>query len=396
MNPSRAARLALAAVALVVVVALCWLAESRAQETELPSVSADSVSDDFLKGPGGTEIVGGQARDIELPNHIRISTDKDDVVEVGQDIVIERNQQVLGHVLAMGGNITIRGVVDDDVVAMGGDVILEDGAQVRGDAVSVGGRVRRSGSATVLGSTVSVGSIPKSLFALSAFNMLDRGMKFVGSLFSLLFLVLITWAVVSLTKSRTARIVAEIERATLASLGWGLLALIAVVPASIVICLVAVLLVVTIIGIPVAVLALLGYIVGLVLLAVWGSIVGATALGGWMVRRLTPRLGEPTLVRNAIVGVVAISLPGLLGHLFQGFGPVVPPALVLGGALEGFGKLLGLCTLLAGVGGILRARAGQPAPLPGAFPSAPVPPHVTHTPPGFPGTGAPEAAPPTA
>jgi len=37
----------------------------------------------------------------------------------------------------------------------------------------------------------------------------------------------------------------------------------------------------------------------------------------------------------------------------------VPPAALLGGALGGLGKLLELGVLLAGMGGILRARAGQ-------------------------------------
>ena len=102
------------------------------------------------------------------------------------------------------------------------------------------------------------------------------------------------------------------------------------------------------------------------------------------------------VLRNALVGLVTVSLPGLVGHLFQAFGPIVSPAMLLGGALAGFGKLLCIGVVTAGVGGILRARAGQPAPLPGPFPSAPMPPRVTTAPPAIPGTGAPEAAPPTA
>jgi hypothetical protein len=391
------ARLTLAAAALVAILAVAWLARgSGAQETELPSVSADSVSEDFMKTPAGETIVGGEEKDIVLPNKVHIQAGKDDVVQVGEDVVIERGQHVLGHVLAFGGNVTVRGIVDDDVVAMGGDVNIEDGAQVRGDAVSVGGRVTRGNGATILGSTVSVGSIPKAMFSFQALNLVGHGVKFLSDLFSLLFMAFLTWLVIALTKLRTARVVAGIERAPGASIGWGLLALLAVGPATIAVGLVAVLLVVTIIGIPVAAVALLGYIVGLVALFLWGAVVGNAALGGWVVRRLYPRLGEPTLLRNALVGLMTVSAPGLLGHLFLAFGPIVSPATLLGGALGGFGKLLCLGAVIAGVGGILRARAGQPAPLPGPFPSAPMPPRVTTTPPAIPGTGAPEAAPPTA
>ena len=395
MNTPRL-RLALAAAAVVAVLAMAWLVRgSTAQETELPSVSADSVSQDFMKGPDSETVVGGEERDIVLPNKVHIQAGKDDVVQVGEDVVIERGQHVLGHVLALGGTVTVRGIVDDDVVAMGGDVNIEDGAQVRGDAVSVGGRVTRGNAATILGSTVSVGSIPKELFSFQALNLVGHGVKFLSSLFSLIFSALLSWLVISLFRQRTARVVAGIERAPGASIGWGLLALIAVAPATIAVALVAVLLVVTIIGIPVAVVVLLGYIVGLVALFIWGAVVGNAALGGWVVRRLSPRLGEPTLLRNAIVGLVAVSLPGMLGHLFGVFG-VFTPFSMLGGMLEGLGKLLCICVVITGVGGILRARAGQPAPLPGPFSSAPMPPHVTTTPPAIPGTGAPEAAPPTA
>jgi hypothetical protein len=221
-------------------------------------------------------------------------------------------------------------------------------------------------------------------------------MKFLSSLLSLLFFGFVTWLVILMIRERTARAVAWVERSPGASFGWGLLALLAVAPATIAVALVAVLLVVTIIGIPVAVLVVLGYIVGLVVLCLWGAIVGNTALGGWVVRRLSPRLGEPTLLRNALVGMVTVSLPGLVGLLFLAFGPVISPAMLLGGALGGFGKLLSVAVLTAGVGGILRSRAGQPAPLPGPFTPAPMPSHISTTPPAIPGTGAPEAAPPTA
>jgi hypothetical protein len=399
-RPARAARtrLALAFATLVTIAGLVWMARgSRAQETDLPSVSADSVSEDFLKGPGGQTVVQGEEKDIVLPNQVHIRASKDDVVQVGEDIVIERDQQVRGHVLALGGDVTIRGIVDDDVVAMGGDVFIEDGAQVRGDAVSVGGQVTRGPGATILGSTVSVGSIPKTLFTLQAMEFVGEGVKLFSSLLTLAFVAFLSWLVVLLTARRTERVVVSIERAPLASIGWGLLALIALAPATIAVVLVAVLLVVTIIGIPVAVLAVLGYIVGLALLAVWGCIIGNTAIGGWVVRRLYPRLGEPSLLRNALVGLAAVSLPGIAGLLFMAIGSLVSPALLLAGALGGFGKLLSLGAMLAGVGGILRARAGQPAPLPGSYPSAPMPPpHATPNPPAYPGTGAPEAAPPTA
>jgi hypothetical protein len=135
--------------------------------------------------------------------------------------------------------------------------------------------------------------------------------------------------------------------------------------------------------------------VGLPLLGLGGPIVAQAAVADGDVRRLAPRLGSPTLLRNALVGLVAVMLPGLIGHLLKAFG-LLTPAVMLGGALEGMGKLLCLGAALAGMGAILRTRAGQPAPLPFSFPSAPMPPRMPSSSPAMPGPGAPEAAPPTA
>jgi len=328
---------------------------------------------------------GTGERTIEGPGgHYKVHVGKNDVVQMGEDIVIERGEHVLGHVLAMGGSVTVRGVVDDDVVAMGGDVILEDGAQVRGDAVAIGGNVEKAPGASIVGSAVSLGNIPAGVVGLSGLNFLSHGFDAIGKLFKILFWLFVAWLVVTLTRDRARRIIARIESDTLASIGYGALGLCGIVPATIVVALAAVLLVVTIIGIPVAVLLLLGYALALVVLVCWGVVLGAAALGGWLVRRLAPRLGQPELVRNTLVGVVAVMGLGLVASLFQGLGMFVPPAGILGGLLDVVGVLVGFGAMCAGIGGILRTRAGQPAPIPVdwsvppvAPPAAPVPPPAT-------------------
>lgn len=340
-----------------------------AQEVELQGVPADSVGEDFLQpgAPAAPAAPGDPAgpRTIEGPGGIyRVHAGKNDVVQMGEDILIESGEHVLGHVFAMGGTITVRGIVDDDVVAIGGDVVLEPGAQVRGDAVSIGGQVRKDPGATILGSSVSVGNVPGGFMGLQVLNFIGRGVDAVSRIFGILFTMLLAWALVSLTRARTERIAARIEQAPLATLGWGALAFIGVAPATIAVALAAVLLVVTIIGIPVAVLGLLGYSFGVLLLVIWGALVGAVVVGAWLVRRLSPRLGAPSLVRHAMVGVVALAALELAGDLFGAVGMVVPPAGILSGLLGVLGWIVCIATTLAGVGAILMTRAGQPAPLP--------------------------------
>jgi len=226
--------------------------------------------------------------------------------------------------------------------------------------------------------------VPGGLLGLQGLNFIGHGVDAVGRVFKILFWLLLAWVVVTLTKDRARRITARIESETLASLGYGALGIAAIAPATIVVALAAALLAVTIIGIPVAVLLLLGYVLAIVVLLFWGAILGASALGGWVVRRLSPRLGTPELVRNTVVGVVAVTGIGLVSSLFQGVGLVVPPAGLLGGLLDVVGILIGTGALCAGVGAILRTRGGQPAPIPVDWSQA-----------GF-GPGTPGMAPPIA
>ncbi len=387
-----------------------------AQETELPSVPMDSVEGEFIPPmpavPGVPAVPGapgappappapgaaGMSRE-ELEHRYHIRAGANDVVQVGEDIVIEPGQHVLGHVFAMGGNISVAGIVDDDVVALGGDVTVEPGATIRGDAVSVGGTVRKDPGATVLGSSVSVGAFPRGWGSWQAINMVGQGMQFVSAIMKVLFWLFLAWIVILLSGSRSARALARVEERPLAAIGWGFLATLAVVPAIIAVAFVAVLLVVTIIGIPIAVLVLLGFFVGLALLCLWGGILGATAVGAWLVRRLAPRLGAPTLMRNALIGVLALGAIAVLGHLFKLLGTAVPPAHLVGEVLGVLGFLVLTGAIWAGMGGILMSRAGQPAPLPGPLGgpgptfAPPVPP-AGPIPPPMPPVTAPGAAQP--
>jgi hypothetical protein len=388
-----AIRLPLGACALACALALSFGPGAHAQETELPGVSADSVSGDFLDVPGvGIEAPAAPGAVPAPPRpsdprteafRRRIHAGDNDVVQVGHDVVIERGEHVLGHVIAMGGNVTIKGVVEDDVVAMGGDVYIEDGAMVRGDAVSLGGQVHKSKSAAVLGSNVTVGGLPKAFFDFRGLGLIGNGMQFLSRLFKLLFWLLIGWIVVMASSERSRRIVDGIEARPFAAAGWGFVGLIAVAPLTLAVVIAAAFLAITIIGIPVAVMLLLGYVLAVFVACLWGGVLGASALGGWLVRRLSPRLGEPSLVRNTVVGIVAIGLLGMIGPLFSALGMVIPPAAILGKLLKFFTRLLQLAVLLTGIGGLLRAKAGQVEPLrmPWGPPRVAAPPPVPPSPP---------------
>src|SRR5919107_3590044 len=66
-------------------------------------------------------------------------------LEVGED------ERVTDAVVAMGGDVDVRGEVDDDVVAVLGSVMLGPRAVVRGSVTSVGGRITQERGAEVRG-----------------------------------------------------------------------------------------------------------------------------------------------------------------------------------------------------------------------------------------------------
>jgi hypothetical protein len=393
--------IAVVVVALLGIIALevgpaCRGRAAWAQEQDLPGVASDSMVTPAApaapaaplppptNGSNSNDRVQMSRRDIEeIRSHIH--SGDNDLVKVGEDIEVGPNDHVLGDVMAMGGNVIVHGQVDGDVVATGGDVTVTDGAQVRGDAVSLGGQVRKAPTAIVLGKTVTVGAFPRHFFEPRTMWAVGHGVAFLASLFTFLLWLLIAWIVVAVFPARSQRVLDTLRAQLGTSLLWGILGLIAIVPVLIGVVLVAVLLCVTIIGIPVGVLLILGYCVAVAALFVWGGVIGAARAGEWVIARLSPRLGAPTLVRSTLVGVATLSIPGLIGRLFSLGGLEFFPVSLLGGSLRFMCWLLWTALLLAGMGAILHARAGQvepirlpwggsgPAPQPG-FPIPPVPP----------------------
>jgi len=77
-------------------------------------------------------------------------------VVFGRSLTIEANETV-DKAVAIGGSVTVAGLVRRDAVAIGGSVTLLPGAHVAGDAVAIGGAVSVPEGATLEGDNVSLG-----------------------------------------------------------------------------------------------------------------------------------------------------------------------------------------------------------------------------------------------
>jgi hypothetical protein len=333
--------------------------------------SPDSRLPAHLKGDvtvNGRHVSFDDSLDIALPRApraprialgpgIHIESDDASIVRMGSDILIDSTETVDDAVVALFGNVTVRGQVGGDVVAVLGSVKLEPGAVVEGDAVAVGGALDQAADAVVHGQSVSLtflpihaGVPPLRALVLALFGAWLLAM-ISGGLLSLLF------------PQRIIRVAQTVAERT----GWSLLFGLLLPPLAVI---TAVLLMVTLIGIPVAFLLPLVY-----LFTLWTGAVAAAYLLGCRAtgRAAGSGIGIPLLVGTLVVGV----LFGF-GALFAGVNGAL-------GSLGLFFPLLGvlLATSLSviGSGAVIVSRFGSPprpavpspAPYPGAPPGAPPP-----------------------
>ncbi len=188
--------------------------------------------------------------------------------EVNGDIaVFGGNLDIMGNIhrdaAVFGGNVTNKGSIEGDLVVIGGTVLLDSGSVVGGDILMVGGTVDRDDYAEVMGNieSVEIEALEKVLPRISkafrfphkfpGFRFFPRlaflGMLIVLYVFNLLILAIFPRAI--------TRVSDRIKLNVWASLGLGLAIEILFVP-------ILILLTVSIIGIPLAILLPMAVLIG--------------------------------------------------------------------------------------------------------------------------------------
>ena len=286
---------------------------------------------------------------------------QNEIVQFFKDVHIEKGQTA-GAVVAILGSVRNDGLITGDCVSILGSVIQGDSALILGDAVTIGGAVRSDGQgARVDGETVSIGFLPFAGFAVPSVPLL-----FLFGLISLLLFVGLAALTGRLFPERLVRISDTISKRTFLSLVLGLMS----IPLAFVI---GLLLVVTVIGIPLAIL--------LPFLFALAAFVGYTAAVYLLGSKL---LGRRTGVDSGMIAPIAAGTAFVT--IFYAIG--VPLMAMEGtGRVFGFGFLLlwlviGTVCWMLGLGALLLSRLGQEPASPVAparsqwAPSAPPPPVV--------------------
>ena len=275
------------------------------------------------------------------------------IMRVGSDIHIESDQVVIGDVMAVGGDITVDGHVQGDVVAMGGDVFLHSTGKVDGDVVCMGGELHEDEGSVIGGQRVTASRHGRRTHMRHMVDEEESHVGITGPLVWLLITLGMAWAFAGLAPGRTGRSLDVLKREPGTSAVTGILAAMLTVPSIVALCLLVALLCITIIGIPLAIGALLGYFAFLGVLWMWGFVIGCAAIGErvarWGGSRMTSAASGPatgaagtpytathtgalaagapvpfSLTRAALSGVLLISGTGLVASILHrpGLGPI--------------------------------------------------------------------------
>jgi hypothetical protein len=263
---------------------------------------------------------------------------KNDVAVLGGSLDLREGGRISGNVTVIGGNATVDGHVSGDFVIIGGNVELRSHAVIDGDLVTFGANATRAEGAVVHGQKIEgfQGRIPAIRiwpFVPGAESPFRWGWRtdgvsnwlggLVNTILNALAMMTLGALLVFFLPKPTARVGETVVQAPLATLGVGLLTLLAL-PVLLLI------LIVICVGIPVAIL--------LVLLAIAAGIFGWIAIGAVVGQRFLAALkAQPVPLLEVIIGV------GLLALL---------------ASVPCLGWLLWLLVVMAGMGAVVLTRFG--------------------------------------
>lgn len=286
-----------------------------------------------------------------------------DIVHVGGNLRVEG--QVRGDVAVGGGNLIMEsgGVIDGDAAVVGGNAVLNEGSLIRGEVVAKGGKIVNHGGRVAGEMRTEEGYTGPSAAAVREqrreraqqpwYRPITRGVAGIVSTLAIgLVLAGVGAGLIFYGRPYLQTVSDTIRVSTLRSAAVGLAATFLVIPAYLVL---LVVLAVSLVGIPLIIVAAPLYPVAVVLAIGFGLIAAAHAIGERTAEQRTP---TDIRYRNAyaylFAGVGLLIAPMLVGYLvgmtgFLGFVRVL--LLILGWAAVGAAATVGL-------GAVVLSRAG--------------------------------------
>ncbi|MDP2960764.1 MAG: hypothetical protein Q8N71_05005 [candidate division Zixibacteria bacterium] len=281
---------------------------------------------------------------IELPKHTTVvELNGGDLVKFGKDITIEEGEKVTGDVVAIGGNVRVKGLVEGDVVSIGGNIFVSSTGIIEKDATSVGGNVIRDPGAIIKGETVGLSFLPLRFLGFRSGSYFNRGIGFLFSIFKILFLFFLGIVVLALVPKNVQKVKDKITKNPWQSVLIGFLGEILILPAFI-------LLIITIIGIPVAILILPLAI----LLAMLLGYTSVSLIVGEKLKQNT-NLKPQTQMLTLVLGILTVEFISLFASFLRIFWGFFSPFALIFAIL---GALITYVVLTIGFGGAILTLLG--------------------------------------
>jgi hypothetical protein len=282
---------------------------------------------------------------------------REDIVRIGGSVTVDSDEYVSGDVVVIGGSANINGEVDGEVVVVGGSARFGPQADVHGDTTVVGGSFSQDQGAVIRGAIheIGFGGIPwRGEWGRHAgWDWMDGiypVARLTGTLVRITLLFLLTTLVLFVAKPPVEQIADRVAADPVKSWFVGFLAEMLFIPVLI---MTAVVLAISIIGIPLLVLLPVAVVALLVVM-----LVGFTAVAYHIGRLLQDKVeGLRTRPYAAtLAGILLIVSPVHLARLVGlagGLGFVVWPIAAVGFLLE-------YSVWTAGLGAAALARFNRP------------------------------------
>lgn len=294
-------------------------------------------------------------------------------IAIAKPIVVAADEEVRDGIFSLGGDVRVEGRVRDEIVVVGGRLELAPTADVRGDITLVGGELVTAPGARHAGAVHHAvgGDWPRWSWPALTWSWFDMGgaarwFSLAATVGRVTLLAVAVFAVSLLAGRRVARI-GDVAAATPVRAGLtGLAAQLLFIPTLVI---VAVVMAVTIVGLPFIAIAL-----PLAVAAMFAAmLLGFTGLAQRLGLVLGARLGwgASAAIGAALLGLTAIVLPTVLSRLVgvapEFLRPVTWSLLAIGTAIEYVAWTVGLgAAVLTGLGN----WAVVPPPVPPPMDSA--------------------------
>lgn len=275
----------------------------------------------------------------------RVVSNKE-LIRFGDDIRIGRNEMVRGDVVAIFGDVEVEGKITGDVVSIFGNIDIGASAIVNGEVVSVLGTLTEDDDARVRGQTVIVGGYPHD-FNLPFYTIgVGSGLiRVVSKVVTFIVGALLFLLIVYFLPERMSRSSEYVFGSFFKSLGIGVLVLLL---GGIVVAIMAIILSITIIGIPVAILLVLSYVA----LIIMGYFVSALALGKIVAGKFNVETDSRFI--HGLLGMFILAVLGLISSMMW-FNPILVHTSSM---LKGLHSFLNFLAVFAGTGAFVMSKAG--------------------------------------